>query len=118
MNILLKWLIMTAAILISSYLLPGAEIAGFWAAFWLALLLGLLNAIIKPLLILITLPINILTLGLFTFVINAIIILLASSAIKGFNINGFWWAMLFSLVLSAVNYLLSSLFIDNKNNRI
>ncbi len=83
--------------------------AGFWAALWLALLLGILNVLLKPLLILITLPINILTLGLFTFVINALLVLLASSVIKGFAVSGFWTAMLFSIVLSLISYFLNAL---------
>jgi len=84
-------------------------VAGFWAALWLALLLGILNVLLKPLLILITLPINILTLGLFTFVINALLVLLASSVIKGFAVSGFWTAMLFSIVLSLISYFLNAL---------
>ena len=95
--------------MISSYLIPGVTVAGFWTALWLALLLGVLNVILKPLLILITLPINILTLGLFTFVINALLVLLASSVIKGFEVSGFWTAMLFSVVLSVVSYILNKL---------
>ena len=110
MPILIKWLIMTVAILITAYLIPGVSIAGFWTALWLALFLALLNILLKPILILITLPINILTLGLFTFVINALIILLASSIIKGFAVTGFWVAMLFSIVLSLVSYLLNNIF--------
>jgi len=101
---------MVLAIMISAYLIPGVYLAGFWTALWLALFLGIVNILLKPILILITLPINILTLGLFTFVINALIILLASSVIKGFEVKGFWIAMLFSIVLSLVSYLLNSIF--------
>lgn len=100
---------MVLAIMLSSYLIPGVVVAGFWAALWLALLLGILNVLLKPLLILITLPINILTLGLFTFVINALLVLLASSVIKGFAVSGFWTAMLFSIVLSLISYFLNAL---------
>lgn len=110
MMIFLKWLISTVAIMFTSYLLPGVALTGFWAALWVALFLGLVNTFIKPLLILLTLPINILTLGLFTFVINALLILLASSVIDGFSVSGFWVALLFSIILSLFNYLLSSLF--------
>ena len=109
MSIIIKWLITVLAIMISSYLIPGVVVAGFWSALWLALFLGIINVLIKPILILITLPINILTLGLFTFVINAILILLASSVIKGFVVNGFWVALIFSIVLSVVSYILNML---------
>jgi putative membrane protein len=110
MHILLKWLIMTIAVLISAYLIPGVQVKGFFPALWVALFLGVVNVVLKPFLILITLPINILTLGLFTFVINAGLILLASAVVKGFDVTGFWIAMLFSVVLSIINYLLAHLF--------
>lgn len=110
MMLILKWLISTVAIMFASYLLPGVMLTGFWSALWVALFLGLVNTFIKPLLILLTLPINILTLGLFTFVINALLILLASSVIDGFSVSGFWVALLFSIILSLFNYLLNSLF--------
>ena len=109
MVLLLKWLIMAISILASAYLIPGVTVSGFFAALWVALFLGIVNVLVKPVLILITLPINIVTLGLFTFAINALLILLASSAIKGFQVTGFWVAMLFSIVLSAINYLLGFL---------
>jgi putative membrane protein len=109
MILLLKWLIMAISIIVSAYLIPGVTVSGFFAALWVALFLGIINVLVKPVLILITLPINIVTLGLFTFVINALCILLASSAIKGFQVTGFWVAMLFSIVLSAINYLLGFL---------
>ena len=106
---LLKWLIMAVSIVISAYLIPGVKVSGFLSALWVALFLGIVNILIKPILILITLPINILTLGLFTFVINAVLILLASSVVKGFEVSGFWVAVLFSIVLSLINYALGSL---------
>ncbi len=101
---------MAASILLSAYLIPGVAVSGFWAALWLALFLGVVNVVIKPILIILTLPINILTLGLFTFVINALLILLASSVIKGFEVSGFWTAMLFGIVLSVISYVLNMLF--------
>jgi len=109
MMLLLKWLIMTVAILVSAYVIPGVAVSGFLSALWVALFLGVVNVLVRPLLILITLPINILTLGLFTFVINAAIIMLASSVVKGFEVKGFWTAMLFSVVLSIINYFLGHL---------
>jgi putative membrane protein len=114
MSILLKWLMMALAIIITSYLVPNVVIASFWTALWLALFLGIINMALRPILILITLPINILTLGLFTFVINALLVLLSSSVIKGFEVNGFWTAMLFSIVLSIISYLLNIIFATKK----
>jgi len=110
MSLLLKWLVSASAIILSSYIITGVEITNFWSALWVSLFLGLINVTLKPLLIILTLPVNILTLGLFTFVINASLILFASSVIKGFEVQGFWIAMLFSFVLSAINYLLHKIF--------
>lgn len=89
-----------------SYILSGVRIESFWAAIILAIVLAILNAIVKPLLIFFTLPLTIVTLGLFLFVINALIILLADKLIDGFSVDGFWWALLFSLLLSAVTAIL------------
>lgn len=93
----------TLAVMITAYLLPGVTLKSFFAALVVAVVLGFLNTIVKPILIVLTLPINILTLGLFTLVINAAIILLTSNIVKGFYVDGFWWALLFSLILSLVN---------------
>lgn len=109
MNLLIRWLIATVAVMATSYLLPGVELAGFLTAVLVALVLGLLNAVIKPILVILTLPINIMTLGLFTLVINALLILLASSIIDGFSVAGFWTALLFSLILTVFNFFLSKL---------
>jgi len=98
------------AVIITSFLLPGVQV-GIISAFLAALVLGLLNTFVKPLMILFTLPVNVLTLGLFTFVINAVIILLASAIVPGFKVKGFWWALLFSLILSVVNHFLERYFI-------
>jgi len=100
---------MAASIMLAAYIIPGVVVKGFFAALWIALFIGIINVLVKPFLILITLPINILTLGLFTFVINAVLILLASSVIKGFEVKGFWVAMLFSIVLSIINFVLGHL---------
>ncbi|KKR31829.1 MAG: hypothetical protein UT64_C0049G0003 [Candidatus Falkowbacteria bacterium GW2011_GWF2_39_8] len=106
---LVKWLILTASILGASYLIPGVEVSGLWPALILAIVIGIINLIIRPILIIITLPINILTLGLFTFVINALLILLASSIVKGFEVGGFFNALLFSIIVSFFNFILSKL---------
>lgn len=110
MNFVINWLIAALAILITSYILPGVFVSGFLAALITGIVLGLVNAFIRPVLIILTLPINILTLGLFTFVINAILILLVSAIVPGFRVDNFGWALVFSLILSLINYLLHSLF--------
>lgn len=107
MGFILKWLISTVAILITAYLLPGVSVSGFWAALIVAAVLGIVNVIIKPILVILTLPINILTLGLFTFVINALLIMLIAAIVSGFNVVNFWWALLFSIILSIITYILS-----------
>jgi len=109
MKFLINWLIFTLAIIITAYLLPGVAIESVFAALVAALVLGLINAFIKPLILILTLPINILTLGLLTFVINALIIMLTSLLVPGFSVLGFWWAMAFSLVLSIVAWALNQL---------
>ncbi len=109
MNILVNWLVSALAVLASAYLLPGVAVTSFVTALVAALVLGILNAFIKPLLILLTLPINIVTLGLFTLVINAGLIMLAANMVDGFTVNGFWWAVIFAIVLSIVNSVFGSL---------
>ena len=103
MGILINWIISAIVIFGISYFLPGVHIANFTTALVAALVLGIINAFIKPLLVILTLPINLLTLGLFTFVINALLILLASSIVSGFVVDGFLWALIFSIILSVVN---------------
>jgi len=103
MGMLISWLLSALIILVLSYILPGVTVSGFITALAVALVLGLVNAFIKPILLLLTLPINILTLGLFTLVINAALVLLVSSVVPGFHVAGFWWALVFSIVLSLSN---------------
>lgn len=109
MSLLLNWLISAIAIIISAYILPGIKVPNFTTALVVALVLGILNAVIRPLLLLLTLPVNILTLGLFTLVINAVIILLVASLVPEFQVNGFLAALLFAIVLSVINSLLINL---------
>lgn len=109
MRFLLQWIGSGVAIIITAYLLPGVAIEGFFAALVTALILGLINAIIRPILILLTLPLTILTLGLFTLVINALLVMLAAAIVPGFAVQGFWWALLFGFVLAFVNFALSPL---------
>ena len=109
MNILISWLINALVILSAAYILPGVHVASFMAALVAALFLGIINAIIKPVLVILTLPINILTLGLFTLVINAVLILLVAKIVPGFRVDGFWWALLFGIILSVANSVLNKL---------
>ncbi|MCF8078791.1 MAG: phage holin family protein [Desulfobacterales bacterium] len=108
-GIFLRWLALTLAILLASHLITGIEASGFGSAFFAAAILGILNAFFRPILILLTLPINILTLGLFTFVINAIMLMMVSGVITGFTVRGFGPALLGSLLISLVSWLLTSL---------
>ncbi|MFW5888380.1 MAG: phage holin family protein [Patescibacteria group bacterium] len=117
MNIFIKWLITAIAILVAGKAIPGVEITGPWAALWVAVFLGLFNVILRPVLIVLTLPINILTLGLFTFVINALLVLLTSTIIQGFQVEGLLTAVLFSIVLSVVTYFLNEIIKRTKSDR-
>ncbi len=103
-----RLLINAAAVFFAAYLLPGVEVDGYMSAVIVAIILAVLNALIKPLLIIITIPITILTLGLFLFAINAIIILFADYLIDGFDVDGFLWALIFSFVMSVINSLLGN----------
>jgi putative membrane protein len=106
LNIILQLLLGGIAILIAQYILPGVHVSDFITAVVIAALLALLNITIKPILIILTIPITVLTLGLFLLAINALLILLAAEIVPGFEIDGFWWALIFSFVLSIVNSLL------------
>jgi putative membrane protein len=112
MGLFIRWLILTAAIIIASYLLEGIHISGFFSAFLAAAILGVLNALFRPVLIILTLPINILTFGLFTFIINALMLKMASSVIPGFEVQGFWTAVFGALIISFVSWLLNSFISD------
>ena len=103
------WILNALAILGAALLLPGIHVDGFVTALLLSFILGLINALLKPLLVILTLPITILTLGIFVFVINALLILLADAIVPGFAVANFWWALLFGLVLSALNGVLQGL---------
>lgn len=103
MRFLLRILITTINAFILSHILPGIKIENFFTAILVAVVLAVLDAVVKPLLILLTLPATILTLGLFLFVINAFIIIIAGHVVDGFKVESFWYAMLFSIVLSLFN---------------
>ena len=112
MGILIRWIILTASIIIASYLLEGIHISGFFSAFFAAAALGILNALFRPILLILTLPINVLTLGLFTFIINALMLKMASGIIPGFEVHGFWTAVIGSLIISVISWLLNSFISD------
>ncbi len=108
MSLIVKWLLSAIAVMITAYLLPGVSVASFWAALVVAVILALFNAVLKPILVILTIPITVLTLGLFLLVINAIIILLTDALISGFAVSSFWWALAFSVIMA----ILGSLFND------
>jgi putative membrane protein len=109
----MRWLLLTIAILLTPYLVGGIQVTGFFAAFFAAAVLGILNALLRPLLLILTLPINIFTFGLFTLVINGLLLKMVSGVVPGFRVYGFWSAVFGSLIISLVSWLLSS-FINEK----
>lgn len=115
MNLIIRILLTAVAVVLLSKFLPGVEVASFVEAIYVAIVLGLLNALLKPILIILTLPITIVTLGLFLLVINACIILLADKFLDGFAVSGFWIALLFSLLLSLLQSILFSILKEDKN---
>lgn len=109
MKFLIKILINGLAVLIAAYVTPGVVVNNFLTAIVVSVILGILNTLLKPVLVLLTFPINMMTLGLFTLVINTAIILIASWVVPGFQVKGFLSALIFSFVLSLVNWFLSTL---------
>ena len=107
MSFLINWLLSGLAIVITAYLLPGVHLSGIKAALLTAIVLGLINAVIKPVLKLLTLPLTIMTLGLFSLVLNALLIMLTARLVPGFQVQGFLWAVAFSIVLTVTNWVLS-----------
>lgn len=114
MKTLLRILLTALAVLAIAYLLNGVTADSYVAAILVALVLGLLRLIVKPILVILTLPVTIITLGLFLFVINALMVLLASEIVPGFSVSGFWIALLFSLLLSLFQSVLFSFLKERK----
>ena len=114
MNFIMRIIVTSCIAFGLSYILRGVHIDTFWAAIIFAIVLAILNAIVKPILVLLTLPITLVTFGLFLFVINAGIILLTTEFVKGFRVDGFWWALLFSLLLSIIT---SVLYRENRRSQ-
>jgi len=107
-GILIRWMTTTAAIVATAYLLDGIQVSGFFSAIFAGAMLGILNAFFRPIALLLTLPINILSLGLFTFIINALMLKMASGLIPGFEVYGFWTAITGSLLISVISWLLNT----------
>lgn len=113
-RLFLRWLILSVAVVSASYLIEGIHVSGFFSAFFTAAILGILNVFLRPVLLLLTLPINVLTFGLFTFVINAFMLKMASGVISGFEVRGFWSAIIGSLIISVVSWILNALIKEKK----
>ncbi len=109
MRFILNWLVYAIAIAISAYLLPGVTVEGLVTVLILAVVLGAINAILRPIFIVLTLPVTVLTLGLFILVINALLVLLAAAIVPGFSVASFWWAFVFAIVLAVISGFLNSL---------
>ncbi len=109
MHLLARWILNALALILVTYLVPGIHVDGFYAALIAALVLGIVNALIRPLLILLTLPITLLTLGLFTLVINALLLWFVSTVVRGFSVDGFGAAFLGALVLWIFSWLTNAL---------
>jgi putative membrane protein len=109
MTLLLVWILNAVALLVVAYVLPGIVVASFGSAMLAALVLGLINMLVKPVLILLTLTITVVTLGLFLLVLNALMFWMAGSMLKGFQVNGFWWAVGGAILYSLISGFLSNL---------
>lgn len=114
-DFILQTFLTAMAVLVGAYFLPGIALDGFGSALLVALALALLNQFVRPVLILLTIPATLLTLGLFLFVVNALVILLADWMVLGFNVRNFWWALVFSIILSLVKGFLNMLFPKDVN---
>ena len=109
LRLLLVWLINTVALIAVAYLMPSISVSSFGAALIAALVLGLVNAVVRPVLILLTLPVTVLTLGLFIFVLNGLLFWAVGSWLEGFSVGGFWSGVLGAILFSIVSWALSAL---------
>ncbi len=107
LTLIARWIVNAAALLLVAYLYPGVHVDGFIPALWAALLLGLVNAVVRPILVLLTLPATLLTLGLFLFVINALLFWMVAELVRGFTVGGFWAALLGSILYSLITLVTS-----------
>lgn len=114
MHILFSIILNTFAVLITSYLLAGIHLASFWTALVVAVVLGIVNATLRPIIFILTLPINILTLGLFSLVIMGSLVYLVSLIVPGFVVDNFWWAIAFGIIVSLINWYFNDLTFKNR----
>ena len=114
MILILRWILFTLAIMFVAWIVPGIEVASFPSALLVTIIMALINIFVKPLLLFITLPINILTLGIFTFVVNALMFMLAGYLSPGFEVEGFWAALLGSVVLSVLGVIINMIIKEDK----
>ncbi|WP_370261116.1 phage holin family protein [Limnobacter sp.] len=114
MRLALVWVLNAVALMAVAYLLPGVVVDGFKAALWAALILGLVNTVVKPILTILTLPLTILTLGLFYFVLNGLMFYWVGSVMEGFRVSGFWWAVLAALLYSLFATVLNGVVLQEK----
>lgn len=112
MYLLISWLLNAVALLLTAYLVPGFHVTSYTSALLAAITLGVINTFVRPVLLILTAPLNILSLGLFTFVVNAVVIWLATLIVPGFTVDSFWYAILGAVVLSFVSTILSHLLKD------
>jgi putative membrane protein len=117
MSGIVRFLLSGLAVLLTSYLLPGVDVEHFGYALLVAACLSLANIVVKPILIILTIPVTILTLGLFLLVINALIIMMVDYFVPGFEVRGFWWALAFSLILSVFNSMFADISRDGDQGR-
>jgi putative membrane protein len=109
LRLLLVWLVNTVALLAVAYLMPSISVSSFGAALVAALVLGLVNAVVRPVLVLLTLPVTVLTLGLFIFVLNGLLFWMVGTWLEGFDVGGFWSGVIGAILFSIVSWLLSAL---------
>jgi len=109
MSLVLNLIISTVAVMMSAYLLPGVMVSSIWEATIVAVVLALVNMTVKPILTILTLPLSVLTLGLFSLIINGLMIMLVDYVVPGFDVNGFFNAVIFSLLLSLISTVLGAL---------
>src|SRR6185295_813445 len=114
MSTIIRFFLSVVAVMLTAYLLPGVHVQDYWAALLVAALISFSNMFVKPILIVLTIPITLVTFGLFLLVINALIILMVDNLVDSFSVDDFWWALAFSLILSVFNSLFGDLTKERK----